>query len=158
MYWAMALPPNNRTLSNAMILFQQNPGAETAKPLYEALLGSTLVLLTKEAEAGGGEEEVVTDIASSGGRQPRYHFRLLRGSGGRVGLPAFTDPQAMLLRYPDGGRMLFMPAAEIARELAGSTRTLVLNPTSRQPSGVHIPRQALAALAEGRVPDLPEHG
>jgi len=150
----MTLPPNNRTLANAMFLFQQSPGAQTARPFYEALLQATLVLLEKEDE-GGEAEEVVTDITASGPKRQK-RFRLLKGSGGRVALPVFTDPQAVLLRYPEGGTLLFMPAVEVARELAGSSRTLVLNPTLQQPSGIHIPRQALVALAEGHVPDLTE--
>lgn len=150
----MSLPPNNRTLSNAMFRFEQSPDGETTRLLYEALLPSTLVLLEKE-DAGEALDEVVTDIAASGPKMQK-RFRLLKGSGGRVALPVFTDPQAVLLFYPDGGKLLFIPAVEVARELAGTTRTLVLNPTNHQPSGIHIPRQAVAAIAEGRVPDLPQ--
>src|SRR6185369_3418261 len=110
----MSLPPNNRTLSNAMFRFDQEPGAETTRSLYEALLEATLVLLEKEED--GGELEVVTDVAASGPKRQK-RFRLLKGSGGRVALPAFTDPQAVLLRYPEGGKLLFVPAVEVAREL-----------------------------------------
>jgi len=150
----MSLPPNNRTLTNAIFLFEQSPGPETTRQLYEALLPSTLVLVEKE-EDGGAMDDVVTDIAFSGPKlQKRFH--LLKGDGGRVALPAFTDPQSVLRRYPEGGKLLFRPAVEVARELSQATRTLVLNPTGRQPSGIHIPRAAIAALAEGRVPELPE--
>ena len=70
----MSLPPNNRTLTNAIFLFEQSPGLETTRQLYEALLLSTLVLVEKE-EDGGAMDDVVTDIAFSGPRQrKRFHW------------------------------------------------------------------------------------
>jgi type III secretion system (T3SS) SseB-like protein len=143
---ASTLPPDNRALSNAMFLFQKDPGPPTARPLYEALLDATLVLLERDDTT-----EVLTDIVFSGQQK---HFHLLKGEGGRVAVPVFTDPQAVLARYPQGGSMVYFPAQEVAQALAGKTWTMVINPTGHQPSGVHIPRRAIQALAEGKVPDF----
>src|SRR5256885_16439650 len=96
-----SLPPDNRTLTNAMFRFQQEPGAETARPLYEALVGATLVLIENE-----DAPEVLTDIASSARQR---HFRLPKGSGGGGAVPPFPDPQAVRLRDPTGGCLGFVP-------------------------------------------------
>src|SRR5437016_4080222 len=139
------LSPSNVPLQAAIAVFNKSPSPSTSKRFYEELLKATLVLLVYDAET-----EVLDDIVQS--KAPAPKFRLLKGPQGRIALPAFTDPQSMLARYPEGGKMLFVPTEQIAKTLRGTTRTLVVNPARRQPSGIHVPRRALELLAKGEIP------
>lgn len=141
--------PQNAELERALSLYDRNPSPMGAMQLYRALLKATLLASSEgEVKDSGGVDWGSMSTSS------KQSFRMLKDGNGRVALPVFTDPKLLFEKFPKG-KVIAARAVDIARLLGPTSYTVVINPGPTQPSGIHIPRAALKAIAQGKVPQMP---
>ena len=136
------LPPENQELLSAVMDVAAHPETDRSR-LHAALVGATyLVPLARGLNTPPAKgEEVNLEVLT------------LTGPDGKMALPVFTHPEAIVLWNPQDQSSVALPGAAVFQMAAQSPMDLVaINPAG--PFGGNVPRAEFEAYAQGLLPGM----
>lgn len=142
--------PGNRKLVEAMREVSGNDNPKSRRQLYQALLGGTFLIPTAGSTEESSRKKKITLTPGS-----RHQFITMRDAEGMVGVPVFTDSNALLAWRPQGSQYLELHARDVfSLALANNIDRIIVNVAG--PTGGEITRAEIQALSEEALPEFGE--